>query len=482
MQESLRLYGAQEKAVKNLADALSLIGKGGIENVRAMEQFASSIQKVTTLGDEAVLEIMAMGSSMGKLSGDKLKEATKAAIGLSKAYKMELVGAMRLVARAAQGDTATLARYGIKLGDITDSQEKFNKVLEIGVKNFGLAVGEAKTFSGAIQQAKNAIGDMKEKIGAALAPVVKSWAEQTKKWAEENGKVIAEWVAKTVNAVILVKDVFLSFIDFLKTDWISATRFAFNSFLEIMKAAFHTAVTMAIAAGRGIAKGIKTGLINELDIKTWLIKKYPQLFPGAALKKAMAAEKEKRSLTPRPKQTPEDLWLKQAKKLMAGSTKAVVSHWSKALEQIKSMAPPAFSDAAKKDWQKFQDRLKKTLTGVSDDMRKGLAGATAAATADAAPIVQAKKTVAETPKKLAALESRFLTFKPGTVFDRTARRTAGNTSQLVQAARRRLGVLQQISRNTRGMEKIVRLLERAERRRIPFSQGGQQYLEANLGR
>jgi len=163
------LYGKQELAVKHVTDALNLLGKGGDEAVESMKTFAREIQAVTTFGDEAVLEMAAMGASMGKLAGDDLKKATIAAIGLSKAYGVDTVAAMRLVARAAVGDTATLTRYGIKLGEGLDAQEKFNKVLEIGATNFELAKGETDTFSGAVAQLQNAWGDAKEKLGSYIA-------------------------------------------------------------------------------------------------------------------------------------------------------------------------------------------------------------------------------------------------------------------------------------------------------------------------
>ena len=73
-------YGKQEEAVKHLTDALELLNKKA--EMPEMQKFASQIQEVTRIGDETTLELMAMGSAMGKLSGDTLKSATVAAIGM----------------------------------------------------------------------------------------------------------------------------------------------------------------------------------------------------------------------------------------------------------------------------------------------------------------------------------------------------------------------------------------------------------------
>ena len=256
--ESLRLYGIQETAVNNLTAALDNLGDAG--QINEMKGFASDLQKITTAGDESTLGIMALGASMGNLSGDELKDATKAAMGLAKAYNMDTVAAMRLVARARMGDTASLSRYGIKLDATLSAQEKFNKVIEIGAKNFKLVTAETNTFAGKVQQMKNAIGDVKEEIGSALMPMFLSSAVRIKTWAEDNQKRIGQWAKKTVAAVTLVKDVFFSFAGYMKDDWQGAVGFVFDSFLTLLKATFESAVTLAIAGGKGIWKGIKEGL------------------------------------------------------------------------------------------------------------------------------------------------------------------------------------------------------------------------------
>lgn len=232
--ESLELYGRQEKAVKSLTDALDLLGRGGRQNMADMQQFASSIQKITVHGDEAVLEIMTLGASIGKLSGEKLQQATKAAIGLSKAFGMDLTASMKLVARAAVGDTASLTRYGIKLEQGLTSQEKFNRVLQIGVKNFKLAEGETSTFTGAIEQAKNAVGDLKEILGKAFAPVIKDFADWMKTANMDTLKSalnITKWVVSVSTAIIITPKIIAAITGIVK--------------------AFH-----ALAAGQAIVQGL----------------------------------------------------------------------------------------------------------------------------------------------------------------------------------------------------------------------------------
>ena len=205
--KSLELYGIQEAAVNDLSAALGLLGKNSAETMSDMKKFASGIQKVTIYGDEAVLGLMSLGASMGKLSGEQLKDTTKAALGLNKAFDMkDPVAAMRLLARAAQGDTGSLSRYGIKVDATLSKQEKFNAVLAIGANAFKLAEAETNTYVGAMKQMSDALGDVKEKVGEALAPVFVDLSKTIKTWAEDSQSNIYTWAESTVKALARVGD------------------------------------------------------------------------------------------------------------------------------------------------------------------------------------------------------------------------------------------------------------------------------------
>lgn len=175
LSSSLDAFGLQEQAVTKLQRAMDDLGAG--DQVAGLRAYASELQDLTTVGDEASLELMQLGASIGRLSGDQLKAATKAAIGFSKAYGIDTKAAMVLVAKAAQGNTSALSRYGIQLEEGLSDQEKFQEILRRGAEAFGVAEAEADTYAGRMQQMRNAVGDLKESIGEQLAPVVKDLAE-----------------------------------------------------------------------------------------------------------------------------------------------------------------------------------------------------------------------------------------------------------------------------------------------------------------
>ncbi len=254
---SLEAYAAQEAAVNHLDAALKILGKSGEDTMADMQKFASSIQEVTTVGDEAVLELMALGSSMGKLSGEALKDATKAAIGLSKAFGMDAVAAMRLVARAAQGDTSSLSRYGIKLDATLSIQEKFNAVLKIGASNFVLAEAETETFAGQMKQLSNSLGDLTEKVGEALVPMVKKLAGHLQGLTIDSVKSMAKfakWTASIALGAILAPKLIAAIMGIRRALQALATA------QTITQALSGPAGWATLAAGIGIATVAVVGL------------------------------------------------------------------------------------------------------------------------------------------------------------------------------------------------------------------------------
>lgn len=172
VKDVIKTYMVQEDAVNNLTAALRNQGEEYNRQTRALMEYASQIQLTTKYGDETVAGIMTMGINMG-ITADKIKEATKAAVGLAGAYQnLSLDTAMLLIARAANGNTAMLTRYGIQLNASLTPQQKFNELLKKGGDMFKLAEAQAKTTSGRITQMSNAWGDLKEVMGQVVVELL----------------------------------------------------------------------------------------------------------------------------------------------------------------------------------------------------------------------------------------------------------------------------------------------------------------------
>lgn len=72
LMKSIEAFGQQEMAVQKLTAAVRANGGNVSEVVPIMQQFASEIQQITTYGDEQVLAMQAMASSMG-VSSDQMQ-------------------------------------------------------------------------------------------------------------------------------------------------------------------------------------------------------------------------------------------------------------------------------------------------------------------------------------------------------------------------------------------------------------------------
>ena len=110
LKNSVTAYMNQEKADRRLAASLLSIGDASTTTRKRLISFASELQKTTGLEDDAIENLISFGLQMG-ISTDKIEDATKGAIGLSKAFGMDLEAAMKAVAMANKGQFTQLARY-----------------------------------------------------------------------------------------------------------------------------------------------------------------------------------------------------------------------------------------------------------------------------------------------------------------------------------------------------------------------------------
>jgi hypothetical protein len=164
VQKLTRLHGEQEEAERLLASRL------GHVNLSLLEQ-ASAIQKVTIHGDEANIRLMTLGANLGIME-HKLGDATKAAIGLSTAYGLDLNMSMRAVAMAQKGNTDMLARYIPALRTTKDATEKLSIVNQAAAEGWKQAKEQAQGYSGQMSQMSSRISDMGETIGKEIAPMI----------------------------------------------------------------------------------------------------------------------------------------------------------------------------------------------------------------------------------------------------------------------------------------------------------------------
>lgn len=204
-----RAAAEQESAVRSLDAALLPLGDAAAGVSQRLQEQAAALQKVTTAGDETIIKGQALIASFTK-NEEEIKLATAAALDLSAAVGVELSAAFLLMGKAAAGETTTLSRYGIILGEGIPQSEKFAAALALVNEQFGgRAQEQAKTYAGVMAQISNAFGDLKEQVGASLTENAKVTAQlqRLKEILEDEGTVesvgnlAANFVALSVGAV-----------------------------------------------------------------------------------------------------------------------------------------------------------------------------------------------------------------------------------------------------------------------------------------
>ncbi len=167
---ALRAWGQQEEAVQSLRAALMVMGHEGEGALRTLTKRAAELQKITTKGDEAIIAATAsIGLLAPALRVDELARAQEAMIGIADTFlKGDVTNAALLMGKSIGSATNALTRYGIQIDVNATQGEKLNQIVEQSVGLFVVSKARTDTLNGALQQMKNAWGDVREAIGRVL--------------------------------------------------------------------------------------------------------------------------------------------------------------------------------------------------------------------------------------------------------------------------------------------------------------------------
>src|SRR3990170_2348861 len=176
-----------QKVIAQLDAVLESTGGAAGLAKKQLIDMASGFQKVTTFSDEAVLGAESLLLTFTKIKGPQFEGATQAVLDMSTALGQDLNTSAIQVGKAlndpVRGVTA-LRRAGVSF---TADQEKQIKVMvergdrlgaqklilqELSTEFGGSAAKAADTFGGRMARLKNAMGEVQERIGMALLPVL----------------------------------------------------------------------------------------------------------------------------------------------------------------------------------------------------------------------------------------------------------------------------------------------------------------------
>lgn len=171
-QKFAEAFNTQESAANGLARALKLSGEFSDSAMEKHKKFAAAMQESANVGDEVTLGMMKQASMLG-VSDAELENVTKTAIGLSEATGIELNTALKRTVGAMSGVFGELGEVIPEVRNARTEQEKLAAVTAIAAKGFEQKKGSLNSLSGIMTKARNTIGDLMEKIGEILSPILK---------------------------------------------------------------------------------------------------------------------------------------------------------------------------------------------------------------------------------------------------------------------------------------------------------------------
>lgn len=192
--DAIRLYDQQVQAEGTVQQALKSTGGAAGRTMKDLKGLASSLQAVTTYGDEDILRnVTAPLLTFTKVQGDTFDRAQASVLDMATLLKMDLKSASLMVGKALNDPAkgmAALSRSGvqftdeqknmvkalIKTGDVAGAQAVILGELESQFK--GQAAALADTPMGKWQQLSNAIGDVKEQLGEQIVPFLTPLVEK----------------------------------------------------------------------------------------------------------------------------------------------------------------------------------------------------------------------------------------------------------------------------------------------------------------
>lgn len=177
---SVRAANTQLQAEARLLTALK--NRQDVQQ-RLIDQ-ASEIQSRTTYGDEAIIEQQAYLAALG-LTEEQIRETIEASVQLSAAMGIELESAVHNLAKTYSGLAGELGESMPALREMTAEQLKSGEAIRFVNREYkGFAEAVADTGAGSLQQLKNKIGDLAEKLGTALLPMLNKIVDVLGKFAD----------------------------------------------------------------------------------------------------------------------------------------------------------------------------------------------------------------------------------------------------------------------------------------------------------
>jgi hypothetical protein len=170
---SLSKFAEGETAILRLQASFKASGEA-LDKQRAID-FAGALQNLTNVADDVTHSVQGMLATFG-FTQNETETLLPSIADLSKAMRVDLNAAAKMVGKSIASGLVTLDDYGIKLNQAEaaafaamDPTKRLATMVEILDSRFGgVAETMAGSFSGQLERVKNDVGDLAEEVGKLI--------------------------------------------------------------------------------------------------------------------------------------------------------------------------------------------------------------------------------------------------------------------------------------------------------------------------
>ncbi|HYV18621.1 MAG TPA: hypothetical protein VFC25_06300 [Verrucomicrobiae bacterium] len=200
----------QENADVRMAVALASVGENSAASRKALHDLASELEKSSRQSDEALQDMMSTLLQVGRIGVEQMPRVARATVDLAAVMRTDLASAADVMAKAAQGNTSQLRRYGIVLDESIEPSQRFAALLSLIEKNMGgTAAAIGKTLAGSLQGIANDWDNFIQALGTSIyqSQALRDILDDVSKaiqegagWVESHRESIDAWVRSLLRA------------------------------------------------------------------------------------------------------------------------------------------------------------------------------------------------------------------------------------------------------------------------------------------
>ena len=191
---AVKNFADAEKASASLASQIRANGKDVDSTMKRYGDFAAEMQRLTTVEDDAAMGFLQLAESMQAPDAEK---AVKDAIGLSKAFGVEMPQAVKMAVQAQNGQYTMLGKLNPAIKAAKDNADKAAIAQKMFADSFIVATAQAKVGLGPFEQLKNQIGNLTESYGKLIAQALLPIVEKIKAvatWLDSLSESQRKWI------------------------------------------------------------------------------------------------------------------------------------------------------------------------------------------------------------------------------------------------------------------------------------------------